>query len=193
MPSFSVRGRTVQTLMKILLRSQKYYFFLKKKKRALINGHFFRERALIDAIFLIEKSHFFIFGGVDIREFLAVWVLMFYFQPPQALVVISHHFFPSVTTASPFSNFFLHVFILGRPKAGWPRPKVEIIALVYVLQKVWEQSLSNLLQMILGCQKIKVLQFYQECICRRKHGNTPYQNFPKSFPGYYIGFVAESL
>ena len=155
MPSFSVRGQTVQTVIKILLRSQKYYFFW--KKRALINGPSLRERALINAMFIIKKSHFFIFGGVNIRKFLAVWILMFYFQPPQALEVVSHHFFPSVTTASPFSNFFLHFFILGRLKAGWPRPKVEIIALVYVLQKVWEQSLSNLLQMILGYQKIKVL------------------------------------
>ena len=50
------------------------------KKRALVSALFFKKRALINALFLTKKYYFLIFGGVEIREFLATWILVFYFS-----------------------------------------------------------------------------------------------------------------
>ena len=82
-------GRTIQTksfhgnndqcpLFHILSFHEKSVEFV--KKRALVSALFFKKRALINALFLTEKCYFFMFGGVEIREFLATWKLVFYFS-----------------------------------------------------------------------------------------------------------------
>ena len=58
--------------------SQKIVEFV--KKRALVSALFFKKRALINALFLTKKCYFLMFGGVEIREFLATWILVFYFS-----------------------------------------------------------------------------------------------------------------
>ena len=50
------------------------------KKRALVSALFFKKRALINALFLRKKCYFLMFGGVEIKEFLATWILVFYFS-----------------------------------------------------------------------------------------------------------------
>ena len=50
------------------------------KKVALVSAIFLKKVALISAIFLTKKLHFCIFGGVEIREFQGICILVFYFS-----------------------------------------------------------------------------------------------------------------
>ena len=78
MPSFSHTKFSLKTVEFVKKRALVSALFF--KKRALINAHFFRKRALTNALFLTEKCYFFMFGGVEIREYLATWILLFYFS-----------------------------------------------------------------------------------------------------------------